>query len=664
MNRRLLTLTLLFVAIHGALGSENDTPTIKVRARRLEPAERVVDGDLAASSVSAEDYRSQQLSIADLSAQAVGLSVRRQNGLGGFSFPSLRGSTPSQVSLFLDGMPLSQESGGIANLEDLPLAGIDRIDIYRGTTPTRYLALPIGGVIDLIPDHGAVPFAWGKLTTGSFGLNEAAAGVRAPGGHQIAIDAQQSAGDFPFVSPHGTPKNSMDDFQTRRQNNAHQQVTMFGQFTYAFADTERLTLLIDGFVKQQGMPGTDSFFTETAALHTGRINLQGGWAGRIGEVVQSSWRVSHCRLDSLFVDEQNELGRGFARIDQRLRQTQVQTDFNGSWGERQRWAVAMAISGEQVQIEDELDARAQATPRRYRLAGGVEDELTLAGDRLRLTPRLRVEVIDDHSGGTLPATVSLEQMPADQTERLVAPSLSGRIEIDPTVWVRASVALAERAPTLFERFGDGASTRASPGLQSERAVKWDATGVVHTTSANGHGDWRLELGYFESWIDELIFLESNAFGILIARNSEAATIRGVEAAASFQGPHRFVVNGVATLQSPINRSPRPEFNGRLLPGRPRHDFAVTVRRAISAWADLRVATTFRSSMALDAANLESTGSRVDHDLALFLFPWRSGLTLALEGRNLTNDQSRDVRFSPLPGRSVSLTLSWDAKRSL
>src|SRR5262249_25172423 len=115
--------------------------------------------------------------LADTLSTAPGVQVREYGGLGSFSTVSVRGFSPGQVQVYLDGVPLSRANDEVVNLSDLPLDAIDRVEIYRGITPLVFAQSGPGGVVNLVPRQGgAQPVTAASTSYGSF---EARQGDRA-----------------------------------------------------------------------------------------------------------------------------------------------------------------------------------------------------------------------------------------------------------------------------------------------------------------------------------------------------------------------------------------------------------------------------------------------------------------------------------------------------
>src|SRR5258708_703560 len=70
--------------------------------------------------------------LSEVLNEAAGVHVDQYGGLGAFSTVSLRGTAAGQVTVYLDGVPLTSAAHGEVNLADLPITAVERIEVYRG----------------------------------------------------------------------------------------------------------------------------------------------------------------------------------------------------------------------------------------------------------------------------------------------------------------------------------------------------------------------------------------------------------------------------------------------------------------------------------------------------------------------------------------------------
>src|SRR5436309_8047636 len=83
------------------------------------------------------------------------VGIRVQGGLGALSLPSIRGSSPNQVLVLVDGIPVNSVTQGLFDLSTLSTAEVDRVEILRGPFSAIYGGQALGGVINVVTS--AVP---------------------------------------------------------------------------------------------------------------------------------------------------------------------------------------------------------------------------------------------------------------------------------------------------------------------------------------------------------------------------------------------------------------------------------------------------------------------------------------------------------------------------
>lgn len=117
--------------------------------RKAEPRKRLPTN---VSSLTARDMELQGAAAVDAALDAVpSVLVQRSGTLGTFSTVRLRGSPSSaQQQVLLDDMPLLGVSNQFFDFSQLPLAGIERVEVVRGGASALYGANAIGGVVHLI----------------------------------------------------------------------------------------------------------------------------------------------------------------------------------------------------------------------------------------------------------------------------------------------------------------------------------------------------------------------------------------------------------------------------------------------------------------------------------------------------------------------------------
>ena len=94
-------------------------------------------------------------SLPELLRGRAGISIVNQGGLGKLSTLFLRGTESDHTLFLIDGVRVGSATSGLASLQDLPLAQIERIEIVRGPRSALYGADAIGGVIQVFTRRAA-----------------------------------------------------------------------------------------------------------------------------------------------------------------------------------------------------------------------------------------------------------------------------------------------------------------------------------------------------------------------------------------------------------------------------------------------------------------------------------------------------------------------------
>ncbi len=152
----------------------NDAAAVEnllVEARKIEA---VTDATAFATLIPIETQAEEFKTVAQVLAETAGLQVRSFGGLGDFATVSVRGASSGQVRIYFDEVPVTRARSDTVNLADLPLEPLQRIEIYRGTTPLSVGASALGGVINLVTKDPTDTPTFSFLSGGgSFGTRQA-----------------------------------------------------------------------------------------------------------------------------------------------------------------------------------------------------------------------------------------------------------------------------------------------------------------------------------------------------------------------------------------------------------------------------------------------------------------------------------------------------------
>lgn len=152
---RVVLLTLLLSHPACAQTTDDVLPPIVVTASRFSQSQ--TDALAHSTVITAEDIRhASAFDLPTLLQQEAGLQMSQNGGPGQASSLFMRGASPAQTLILLDGVPLRREGFSAAPvLEHILPAQIERIEIVRGNVSAIYGSGAVGGVIQIFTHKGS-----------------------------------------------------------------------------------------------------------------------------------------------------------------------------------------------------------------------------------------------------------------------------------------------------------------------------------------------------------------------------------------------------------------------------------------------------------------------------------------------------------------------------
>ncbi|HEY8924767.1 MAG TPA: TonB-dependent receptor plug domain-containing protein, partial [Polyangia bacterium] len=279
-----------------------------VTASRFEPS--AAREDVAATSsviIPAESPRARD-DLGSLLLEVPGANVTRRGGLGSFASLSLRGSNPDEVRIYVDGVPLNQAVGGAVDLSTLPLGDVERVEIYRGSTPIGFGESALGGVVSIVTRTPGGPAAVTlRGGAGSFRTTFAdatAAGAIGPLRLYAGVHALRAAGDFPDAPP-DVPGGYQPP---RRENDDLSQMDGVLRAALSLRGRRELRLGALGIWRDQGLPAQNIFESQARAA-TSRALLHLDYESRddLGESSRFRVLVFGAATREAFVDPMHQI---------------------------------------------------------------------------------------------------------------------------------------------------------------------------------------------------------------------------------------------------------------------------------------------------------------------------------------------------------------------
>ncbi|MFH0900377.1 MAG: TonB-dependent receptor [Pseudomonadota bacterium] len=659
-------------------------------------AETALENPAFVTVVSIEDRPSETTPLAETLAETVGVSVRSLGGLGSYSAVSIRGASSGQTEILVDGVPLSRIAFAAADIGSLDLSAFDRVEIYRGGVPALYGGAALGGAVSFVTALGPFPRGRHNLLSfggGSFGARR----LRLARRDQLASGRLRTAllmsyagarGDYPFFCDNGTSLNLTDDRTERRKGNDYDQADASARLRWRGEDGR----LLEGgqrlMWREQGVPGLGSIQAEHTSLGTIRslTDLTFTDVGLFGQPdLDTSVRGYFLFERQSFVDPAGEVGLGIQDSRYQTAAAGGAVRFAHSLGRHQLASAAVDWRAEWFSQRDLIVSDRIGRGRRFGVALAVDDEIAVGPrDELLVVPAGRVDVMDTSADELTDPLLDSGQN-ASRTDWYLSPRTSLRWRIARAITVKVNAGRYFRAPTVVELFGDRGFIVGNPTLQPETGVTGD---IGLALALPGRRRWLdrffVEAALFASRPRNLIALLPNAGRVARAQNIADARISGSELAFSARLFRTISVTGNYSFLDSAQRSQIISYDGKQVPGRPRHEayLRVDIARRLRWWSRSRELGAFAdvtvvSDSYLDSANTSKLPTRKIVGGGVRLSPW-PGLVATVEAKNLLDERVEDIPLArevepglksvpravsdilgyPLPGRAVYAGCEW------
>ncbi len=642
--------------------------TIVIAAPPPEAAPRA-DSIAAASVVFPAESPRAFDDLGDLLVEVPGVVVTRSGGVGDFATVSLRGSNPDEVRFYVDGVPLAVASGGSIDLSTLPLGDVERIEIYRGTTPIGFAESALGGIVSITTRAPSGPPRFTlRAGGGSFGTRFGDATASGSTGrlHVYAgAHAIVATDGFAYFNDNGTPANPTDDISNdSRANNHLAQVDGTFRAAIDLAGRRQLGLGAIAFARDHGLPGRGAFPTLHSRFDTARGIAYASYDSRddLGDGGRLHAQLFASAQRDRFDDPDHEIGAIAARTDDTTLSTGGAVNASRPFAEWLRGAAMAEARRETFQPVNHLEATPVGVPaERLVGAAGLETDFWWRRIDLDIVPSVRVEVVRDIVTGR--DALFQRQRPASApiVHTLPVARLGLARSLGSHVTLKANAGRYGRAPSFLELYGDTGALLGNPLLRPE--IGWNGDLAAEYRAGGARASITSRTGIFAARVDDLIEWVPISYSQVRVDNIGRARIWGAEQELDVELGRRVRVTGQATYLDARDDSDFAAHAGKQLPFRPRlHAY---LRPQLRRWplgralvAGAYVEGDFQTGTYFDSADIVAVQTRLLLGAGVEVAAPRTGLLLALSAKNLTDAHPLDVIGYPLPGRSIFLSLMW------
>lgn len=532
-----------------------------------------------------------------------GVSVRRSGGAS--AVPQVRGSAPEEVLVLVDGVAINDPLTGRADLSRVPVDQVERVVLLPGAQTARAGGRAVAGVIEVTTK----PRGDGELSSGAGSYGAwTAHGAGGVGAASVAADFSRLPDDYPARARDGSPSTRL---------NAGGTLWNVAARVDGAVDA---TLRLSG--SDLGLPGniTNPSPTARGSDRTALVSLRRDGA--------FSWHLTGEWLDTHATD---------SHAPPRNTSYDVTTRSAGSGGgvEWQHPAAAGAWGGTlAVGAEGRYDRfwGDAVSPGADFARAGLFVNANLGRGEWLLSPAIRVDRWSGRAGA----------------------ALSGRMDGE---WRRGTTAIslgvgsAVTPPVPFDLlFHEGVGVALNPGLRPERVV-WEVSADLRQGFALGPLPGTLALHGYDGRVNDLVvwaagpnFVWSPQNVNVVRRGGEAELeLRPGAAWSVAAGAALSLVNFTGAPHYPVAYRPRDTEHARV-------GWAPAGWRFDLDWRRLGARPQFdNGDFNLPAIGLLDAGAERRLGQAFLL---------RLDVRDLTDRRPEYVAGLPLPGRTITLTLTY------
>ncbi len=593
--------------------------------------------------ISARDLRVNNVqNISEALQRIPGVTIRNYGGFGDMKTVSIRGSSSGQVLILLDGQRLNNAQSGEVDLSTIPLEGVERIEVVRGSASAIYGADAVGGVINIITKSGDVTDrhtlnAGGSLLTGSFG----SFGASLNGGYTgekifslVSYKHLACSNSYKYTTPGG-------DRETRK-NADYSSHEFFGKGTWKIREgmmSRSLSLSGTIFTSEAGNPGTTFQPNATARKKNENQSFNVVYDQKLFNQFNSIRIQGYLHNGDFWYSDPDAYVPSDTYSNNIARGGEIQnrTVFS-TWN--------VLTSGYSFRYENfsgtALNNKPSRTTHSLYLQNEIERNFAHGQviKKIVAMPSVRYDDFSDFGSQWSPKFGLV--LSSDYYTQFS---------------IKGNVGQSYRAPTFNDLYWPRDNfTVGNPELKPENSTDYDFGLMVQDSRL---GELALGFTYFSNKIEDLIIWQMGASGLWSPFNIGKASISGMEMNAGFSLWKDVArVSWNYTYLNPRNKSPRLNEYNKILPYRSRHTHNASLHLTGYGLNGI-VHVTHTGKRYSTTANTKSLPA---HETLDFLLSYRIPFSFAsvdatFELKNMTGSNYEIMEGFPMPGREVRISLN-------
>lgn len=192
---------------------------LTVEAKRPDWEKSLSPGQV--SVIYTKEFEGEQKDLPTLLQRVPGMYIQRIGGAGHYTVARVRGSSASQVNVYVDGVLMNLNGDSAVNLSAIPVDNVERIEVYRGYVPARFSGAPLGGAINIVtkkPTKGTGHITQGIKSYGGYSSTYEYSMPMGSGSLMATYARDIWQGDFPYLGREAGSQSKYDEVFYRKSN--------------------------------------------------------------------------------------------------------------------------------------------------------------------------------------------------------------------------------------------------------------------------------------------------------------------------------------------------------------------------------------------------------------------------------------------------------------
>ena len=660
MNRKIIISVIFLILIFNAQQSKcYDLGVIVVTAPKNEENSFNAKSDNFSSVdiITREQLNEKTVSLSEIFDNIPGIQLKKYGGLDEYATISIRGSSSEQIAVLIDGIAINDLLGGGVNIANIPLDTIEKIEVFRGSSPFSLGVQAIGGIVNIKTLSAKKNGIESSVTIGSFDYRKLAVNFfKTKNKLSLIAGLQYSSAqnDYKYIHDNRTHLIKSDDYKESRKNNDFAKISALSKISYSITDLYTAKLVFSLNSEDKGLAGVFYNQSDFAKLKTVQYSAQAGLTKNNFFSNPGSIELSvHTKLSKEnFYDPYMEIGWLKRDTNDKTKEIGASLIMNAFYNNYSKSSLNFFYNRVKLLPSDAFENNYFFTQERDELKISAEQLLILFSERLRIIPGVMYERFNCRKSEQKQNSLLNQQ--SFLRDSLISRQVGINYSVSESVMLKSSAGIFFRAPSMFELFGDRGYTMGNNSLEQEKSVNIDA-GILVKKKIKKF-DVLAEIIGFHRNVKNLIQWLSYSSQIMYPDNIGRAELYGLESNIKMECS-KIYFSGAYTYMKTENKEAAIQNLKRELPSKPKIDAANEIGYNIKQGIKLYIQYNYTGESYKDIDNQFKNDNKSCVNTGV-TYTYKK-LQSNFEIKNLTDELTQDVYGFPLPGRSFYCRVNYN-----